>query len=840
MKKSVCRLGLYGIAAFLVTILSSVYPAMARECINCHTDVLKQLRGNSHHIQGTGISGKHCYSCHWEATEEGKVNVRYHRNTVAKTTPKVANSAVHLVVWKDGERPTVYKLGKTAVTFLTSAIGTASEREEVAKVTLHCLGCHSDSNNNTHPFFGDSSVPIKYAWDGQSVASRYSQKGVTTWGKYSTATTNKKQRVAKSFSAHGNATSNLGGWNQSNGYDGDMPITRGGTGARNVECYDCHNSHGSTVSGITSSYRSFAGNFNGAILKQTRSGKGGYRITYKPSANLDAKSKNPYNVGAGLCFDCHETAKAGGTPWGYNSTFGAEQPIMSYKDTLRFGPGSKGSTFRFANRQSRLDIASSHLKAGKFLNYTAHGQINGLCTSCHDPHGVSQTLGDKMPYALPLLKGTWLTSPYREDGPPSSLTGKNDSAKREGNTGVGEKGDFNAVNREANANFGKGDSAAPRQGDFNAVNREANANFGKGDSAAPRQGDFNAVNREANANFGKGDSAAPRQGDFNAVNREANANFGKGDSAAPRQGDFNAVNREANANFGKGDSAAPRQGDFNAVNREANANFGKGDSAAPRQGDFNAVNREANANFGKGDSAAPRQGDFNAVNREANANFGKGDSAAPRQGDFNAVNREANANYGKGDSVAPRENDANTANREANANFGKGGSGSPREPMQGMKYNVDRNTFGDNNRIAENDDTFGGICLKCHPRDKLSGGSKSGLIHRTVKGWGSNKEHSFPCSKCHQVHDSGLPRLMQTNCFERGPSGLRENSGVPWLPYKKIDAKSQNQNSQNPAAKSGASSKNKIVGCHVRQFSKATTASHKEEEGNQWEKVTTW
>jgi hypothetical protein len=43
------------------------------------------------------------------------------------------------------------------------------------------------------------------------------------------------------------------------------------------------------------------------------------------------------------------------------------------------------------------------------------GEINGLCTPCHDPHGVSSALGADRDHGVPLLKGTWVTSPYRED-----------------------------------------------------------------------------------------------------------------------------------------------------------------------------------------------------------------------------------------------------------------------------------------------------------------------------------------------------------------------------------------------------------------------------------------
>ena len=717
MRNRVKQKSLHAIIMVVGAILATAGAASAKDCIDCHAAIMKSFKGNSHHIQASGgISAKHCYACHWEAKSDGRVNELYHA-VPSKKSAKSNLAKVDLVIWASGVRPETYKLGVTAVSFLPSAIGTSSEREEISRISQHCLGCHRDENNASRPFVGDVSTPIAYAWDGQSVSSRYSQKGVTAWGKYSTANTNKKQHVTKSFSAHGNASANQGGWNPSSGYDGEISNNR--AGIKNVECFDCHNSHGSTISGVTSSYRTSDGTFNGGILKETFAGKGGYRMNYKPSVNSYAKSNNPFNAGAGLCFDCHETALSGVTPWGYKSTFGAELPILGYKDTAGFGSGSKGSTARFANRHSREEIVSSHLKAGKTLAHPAQGQINGLCTPCHDPHGVSKTLGDKMSYAVPLLKGTWLTSPYREDGPPAAIPGKGGPSKQ----------------------------------------------------------------------------------------------------------------------FTDDQTDSKERSDYNAVNREANANFGKGDSGAARSADYNAVNREANANFGKGTSGAAKS-DFNSVNREANANFGKGDSGAARSADYNAVNREANANFGKGTSGSAREMDSNTTNRDFGSNFAKGGSGAPREPMKGMKYNVDQNTFDGNNRISENDVIFGGICLKCHTKENLTGESTVGQVHRTVRGWGSNKEHSFPCSKCHQSHNSGLPRLMQTNCFEQGPSGLRENSGVPWLPYSKSEDKSPTQDGRKIVTQNA--SKNKVVGCHVRQFGKATAVSSKEQEGHQWKEVTSW
>jgi len=578
------------IALFLLVASLSAAPATADDCLGCHPHVAGQLKGNSHHIQGVDPSGRHCYACHWEATAAGDPDERFHQRDTTR---------IDLVLWDNGARPAQYSSGSTAVVFSSRTIGSSEERAAFAGISRHCLSCHNERTGGTATFAGDSNRPGSYAWDGTSIDDRYSNRGTTTWGKYSTPTTNRKMQVTKALSAHGNAVANAGGWSAASGYDSRIPDSR--TGGSNVECFDCHNSHGSMASGVTSSYRS-AGGSSGGILKQTVAGAGGYAISYAPGANSDTKGKNPYSAGAGLCFDCHETAAAGVTPWGYLSTFGATEPVMGYKDTHRFGQGIKGSTSRYASRQGRSDIVSSHLKAGAFLNHSAAYPINGLCTPCHDPHGVSRTLGTGMAYAVPLLKGTWLSSPYREDAPPSAGAGRE---------------------------------------------------------------------------------------------------------------------------------------------------------------------------------------------------------------------RQAAAGAGSPPAV----------------------SGSSRGPvsMQGMQYSVDRNTFGPDRRISESAETFAGLCLKCHGRVKPSGETKSERIHRSVKGWGANREHAFPCAKCHQVHNSGLPRLMQTNCFEEGPAGLRENIGLSWLPEKKGGDGSRSGGNKNQPTAEKKSATNDLVGCHVRQFGRGGGPPRV-----QWKEKTVW
>lgn len=377
-------------------------------CLSCHatvqgsrTAVVGQFASNSHHVQGASLTAAHCYQCHWEANSDGSVNSMYHGGAFHP------GSMIDLVVYGAGIRPAGYAAGTTAIQYAANG-----SRSEIAKLNGHCLSCHSDANNAITPF-GDGKTPKQYAWDGTSVASRYSQTGATLWGKYADTPANNispKNTQSKAYSAHGNAVANQGGWNLTETW----PDTRNGTVS--VACYDCHNSHGSNIDGKTTSYDSTT--VNGGLLKETTSGRGGYSVSYKPAAGGTAENKDVRKAGASLCLDCHMQSSGGTSqPWGYQSTFGAAQKIMGYFDTPYLTPGSSGTKQRFPYRQS-LASKGGHFGASTPLASPAMASIDGLCTPCHDPHGVSPSLGSNQPYGVPLLKGTWLTSPYLEDAAP--------------------------------------------------------------------------------------------------------------------------------------------------------------------------------------------------------------------------------------------------------------------------------------------------------------------------------------------------------------------------------------------------------------------------------------
>jgi len=708
---------------------------LPRDCTKCHAgtigkrmDIMGQMKANSHHVQGVDVTNKHCYACHWESTPEGLIDTRYHTGYNYKNYSSVKNDYVDLVLWEPGRRPATYRAystpeGKATVTrFLAVGIGTAGERTEVGKITPHCISCHSDQNNDSEPF-GDYRTPRQYAWDYQSIASRYGQDTTRPWGKYNSTTyptANRKDTLTKAFSAHGNAVANQGGWSAASGYDGAIDITRGGEGTRNVQCFDCHNSHGSKVVGSTTSYTTFNGTNNGGNLKETKQNIGGYTFDYKASAGTSGV--NPYGAGAGQCFDCHNSETTGTstpngkTPWGYKSTFGATAPVMGYKDTSRFGQGTKGSTARFTERDIMKTIVGGHLNASQpagalphlaketgtatggdtaslvdsaktwtvdtwknryllmtgglnsgqirkilangatgltvepFTSAVASGDtyqvipyaatVNGLCTPCHDPHGVTPALGERQPYALPLLKGTWMTSPYKEDAPPPVPTG----------------------------------------------------------------------------------------------------------------------------------------------------------------------------------------------NRVGSVYTGTGD--------YN----------GK-----PRSWGANTQTYSWYNNVP-----SPTAPSN--RIYLDRNTFG-GARINEKADQFAGLCTNCHTKENLTDGvnrnnGATGFktvdrIHESVKEWGVNSEHSFTCSKCHQPHNSGLPRLMQTNCLDFKHRGGIVSGGQPWAADKQQPASAHGNGWEHRGfpiggmnyARTNTNNFEATTACHVGRFTPtydSRTPPAQWPDGNLWNNVTPW
>ena len=424
------------------------------DCVSCHTiaqgsraPIVGQFASQSHHVQRPGgITKADCYQCHMEAKDtSGSPDPLYHVGVVN------SGAAVNLVVWANGTN------GTRGTTYLSYTAN--GKRSSIAKLNTHCLSCHNSANAAFIPF-GDTYRTDQYSPEARlatpkaktSILSRYSSTRTVPWSiyNYSSASggmsrfgTNQKNRTTKALSAHGNASKNqMPAWSATAngpGEDGNMTdYTYSGIGKnRNVFCYDCHNSHGSSASGITSSYSSATGRYKGGMLKTTTAGIGGYNKTYAPVARTTSyknystttRTTATFNTGASLCNDCHnDNATAwknvnNNKPWNILTTYSSARSIVGYWSTPYFdnytvsqvkrtpykGGGSTGI-------KNMTEPMGGHYGSSINATQAGHtGEINGLCTPCHDPHGVSNALGADRDHGIPLLKGTWVTSPYRED-----------------------------------------------------------------------------------------------------------------------------------------------------------------------------------------------------------------------------------------------------------------------------------------------------------------------------------------------------------------------------------------------------------------------------------------
>jgi predicted CxxxxCH...CXXCH cytochrome family protein len=696
-----------------------------RDCTKCHAgiinkrvDIITQLSAtNSHHIQGVEVTNKHCYACHWEATVDGLINLDHHQgyNYVTHTTTK--NAAADLVIWEPGTRPTTHIPGVTATTFLATNIGTPDERTEVTKVTSHCLGCHSAQNNDIEPFNiveplqKDCKTPNQYAWDGTSIGERYSQTETTTWGKYETVPDAAQKNITKAFSAHGNAVNNEGGWDDVTGVDGTIPNTR--AGGENVQCFDCHSSHGSRTTGITSSYATFNGTFNGANLKETQAGKEGYQYTYKARANPDPDAINPYNAGAAQCFDCHTTENkdtqlypGNFSPWGYADTFGADAGIgiMGYRDTPYFGQGDRPVIDRFAYRASRATILGGHLSASKPVK--DFGTATGGSTTTIDDTGKS-----------------WATDAW-----------KGYFALMKSGANVGEMRKITA-NTATQLTVYAFDNAVGSD-DYEIVQ--------------PMVKETGTATGGSTTTVIDGSKVGP---DAWIVDEWA------GNFVLMKSGNNSGKVRRITSNT----TTQLTVGEF--ANDIVNGNTYE---IVPYAKTINGLCTPCHDPHG----VSPTLGD----DQRYAVPLLKGTwLTSPFKEDH-----------------PPDDPTGNCATSRYGETFKVSWGRSTRCPPSGSAieaathYQIDRNTFdGSGNRITEDDQQFAGLCLRCHPKGNLTDGINKNTdfrtrdrIHESVQGWGENSEHSYPCSKCHQPHVSGLPRLMQTNCLDYNHRGYRESGGI--------------------------------------------------------------
>jgi len=419
-------------------------------CTGCHAvkkgtraAIVGEFASQSHHVQGRAVTNADCFMCHMEAPNTSGSPGSFHSGT--------PNAPIDLVVLT-GAAGTGTRGTYTYVTYTANG-----KRHQIRKLNNHCLGCHNVTNNSTAVYVAGS-TPGKYSPEQYlktpvaktPILSRYSSTRTVAWSQYnySTATggvarfgTNQKARITKALSAHGNAVKNqFPQYNAVKGDDGWVSVDSASSNLgpnRNVLCYDCHNAHGSNATGVTSSYSSATGRRKGGLLKTTVNQERGYNVTYTPAARTVAYKNYSrasttttiatFNPGASICNDCHnnDTRKVSiNRPWSITATYSSTKPIVGYWSTPYFDNYTMMPALRTIYKQGGAVNGIKDLRKpmgghyGSSVNGTQAGHdkdMNGLCTPCHDPHGVSNALSTDRHRGVPLLKGTWVTSPYRED-----------------------------------------------------------------------------------------------------------------------------------------------------------------------------------------------------------------------------------------------------------------------------------------------------------------------------------------------------------------------------------------------------------------------------------------
>ncbi|KAF0216822.1 MAG: cytochrome C family, partial [Geobacteraceae bacterium] len=625
------------------------------------------------------------------------------------------------------------------------------------------LSCHSDQNNDTTPF-GDCKTPRQYAWDLQSIGARYSQTGTTNWGKYGSTPNAAQKNITKAFSAHGNGVANGGGWNPVTGVDGVITDSRGGVNNKNVQCFDCHNSHGSKVVGVSSSYVTFNGSNNGANLKETKKDMGGYANDYKASANTTGV--NPYGAGAGQCFDCHNTAAAGEvvpngkTPWGYNSTFGATAPIMGYKDTPKFGQGIKASTARFSERDSKKTILGGHLKASEPAGSLPNlAKDSGSATS-----GTTTTLtdsGKNWGGSGTVSTGGVLNNPYTQTYQDS----------RRPSSGVWTPASGASITRIHVTN------ASQANYDFFTVYDAAGTQLWRGSGTFDGWVDIPATSGIYTLFTSNGSTQSGVGGNVPEV-------FATGVSTINDKWINLYLLMESGSNSGQLRKITGNTATTLTV-EPFNTAVVAGDSykIVPYSTTVKGLCTPCHDPHGVSPTLGNNQAYAVPLLKGTWMTSPYKEDAPPP----NPYGTEATANSWSQYTIGYKYG------MYSRSNFATFGNVQPV-----TKHTLDRNTFGTVDgtangapkRVSENDTKFAGLCLTCHKKEALTDGinRNSGAygfktidrIHESVKGWGVNNEHSFTCSKCHQPHNSGLPRLMKTNCLDYKHRGGVPSGGTAW------------------------------------------------------------
>jgi predicted CXXCH cytochrome family protein len=307
----------------------------------------------------------------------------------------------------------------------------------------HCGGCHDSTGAewwagqwgsnamqpfNNGPFIDDieldplggnddSPVPDVWTQYNSEQGSGYDNGGnanASSWtyySKYDPATYNVVPQLPKAYSPHGNLAENQ---TKSEYADTTYSPSATFTNTKPVACLHCHPPHGSDTLTL---HPDFIPDKEGAY-------------TQLGAEIVMAKVSEPY-----LCWNCH--AKDAADVWdfyGDHNRTGGARPVRQWGGETATDNWERAGAFDFKDLGASTRYRSFHDVAT--MSPTAVDPVPGggpevVCGVCHDPHGIDVTATNYEYFLVPILRptpgkpnqGGWLSSPYREDAPPTAMAG---------------------------------------------------------------------------------------------------------------------------------------------------------------------------------------------------------------------------------------------------------------------------------------------------------------------------------------------------------------------------------------------------------------------------------
>ena len=284
-----------------------------------------------------------------------------------------------------------------------------------------CLSCHTSAatrqplTNGASAKFPGGAPDMDSRWAAVTTTAPYNKIAPNTGD--NTAFPNTVPVLMKSYSPHadGSASGYVNQAKKDMQMDTKM-ATDHQTAGSPVACFDCHTAHGSTLgsgSGVA------AANGNNIVAKN---GSIYSRFNKEPVMlrKEDHGNGGNYANEEELCWGCHDKLM---DYYGDNDT-GGDSPAAT--DSLEW-QGNWSNSIAIYKAGS---FESSHFypsKNGTWSGGSPTGPRNDIyCSSCHNVHGIIQNdtitgTAAELEYFVPILRGPWMTSPYKEDRAPGTV-----------------------------------------------------------------------------------------------------------------------------------------------------------------------------------------------------------------------------------------------------------------------------------------------------------------------------------------------------------------------------------------------------------------------------------